>query len=1098
MKKTLLFILAAAASLSLFAQELLVDGQKAGGVPPIPAKYSGEPWEDPAITGLNRDRARVTAYSFETIQEALAGDRSKSSRVMMLNGDWNFSLAHNPSEAPKDFYKSRVKGWKTIPVPSNWEMHGYDKPIYRSATYPFRPAVLPYIPKDYNPVGSYQRTFTIPANWKDMNITLHFGGVGSGFKVWVNGDYVGYGSDSFSQSEFNITPYLKAGENILSVQVIRWGAGTWLEDQDHWRLSGIQREVMLLAEPKLRLADFHWQAKLDKDYKDAVLSIRPRFDNYTGKMIEGYNVKAQLYDKYNKPVFEKPLERTVESIIAEIYPRLDMPKFGLLETTVKNPDKWSDETPNLYTLVLSLEDKDGKVLEAKSCKLGFRKIEFSKTDGKLLINGKVTYLYGINHHGHHPTRGEAPNRADIEDDVRKIKQFNFNCIRTSHCPEDPYFYELCDKYGILVMDEANLESHGVGGKPSHDAIWTNAFMERITRMVQRDKNHPSVIIWSLGNEAGRGPNHAAMAEWVHDFDITRPVHYEPAQGNHRVDGYIDPSHPDYPKVHYLRRQVPVDQYYVDMVSRFYPALSTLDLLVNQKNGDNRPILFVEYSHSMGNSTGNMKELWDKFRSMPRLIGGCIWDYKDQGLLKKDENGVEYFGYGGDFGEVQHNANFNINGIASADGRPKAAMYECKHVYQPVECEMTDVVKGLIKVLNRHASKSLADYTVTFNVLQDGKMILTKMLPRISLAAGRDTIISVKSILPKMKAGCEYHANISFSLSQDLTWALKGHEVASNQFTLSALARPVAQEKSFAPVSVSEKDTTCLISGNNFRFTFSKKSGALISYIYNGQEQIFSPLVPNFVRPQTDNDRRGWKPNKVLKEWYETNSKLLSFTHKELRRGVLQITADYTLIDGMTALQLVYTINGNGVLKVDYRLTPAAGLPNIPKVGMQCGIRRANDNITWFGRGLLENYVDRRTGFFAGIWSQPIAQFLEPYVYPQENGNRTDVRWMHLHDAKNSGLLVVADSLLSMSAWPYTQQNIVEAKHTNKLKDAGYLTLNIDLVQMGVGGNDTWSEISQPLPQYQNPARPYSYCFYLVPASGNSEVMGSAAKKIGFK
>ncbi|WP_243349236.1 glycoside hydrolase family 2 TIM barrel-domain containing protein [Parabacteroides sp. FAFU027] len=1098
MKKTQLLLLAAFASLSLSAQERLVDGQMAGGIPPVPTKYNAEPWEDPKITSLNRDRSRVTAYSFETIQDAIVGDRTKTSRLMMLNGNWDFSLAPNPDAAPKDFYKSRVKGWKTIPVPSNWEMQGYDKPIYRSATYPFRPALPPFIPKDDNPVGSYQRTFSVPANWKDMNITLHFGGVSSCFKVWLNGEFVGYGEDSFLPSEFNITPYLKADENVLSVQVIRWGTGAFLEDQDHWHLSGIQREVMLLAEPKLRLADFHWQAKLDKDYKDAVLSIRPRFDNYTGKMIEGYNVKAQLYDKNNKPVFEKPLERTVESIIAEIYPRLDMPKFGLLETTVKNPDKWSDETPNLYTLVLSLEDKDGKLLEAKSCKLGFRKIEFSKTDSKLLINGKVTYLYGVNQHNHHPVRGEAVTREDIEKDVRQIKQFNFNCIRTSHFPNDPYFYELCDKYGILVMDEANLETHGVGGKLSHDPLWTNAYMERMTRMVERDKNHPSVIIWSLGNESGRGPNHAAMAEWTHDFDITRPVHYEPAQGNHRVEGYVDPEDPTYPKVHYKRIQVPVDQFYVDMISRFYPCIETLDLLVNQKNGDHRPILFVEYSHSMGNATGNMKEFWDKFRTMPRLIGGCIWEYKDQGLLKKDENGVEYYAYGGDFGEKQHNGVFCIKGIVAADGHPKAAIYECKRVYQPAECEMIDAAKGLIKVTNRHASKSLAGYTVTFKVLEDGKVILTKELPRIALAAGRDTIISVKSILPKYKKGAEYLANIRFSLSQDEAWAPQGHEVASNQFVLTPLIRPQQPVITYAPVQQSETDSALIISGKNFRMSVNKKSGALYSYQWKGEEQIFSPLVPNFVRPQTDTDRRGWKPANVLKEWYGIVPKLVFIQAKALRTGVAQVTSDYTLIDGKTTLQLVYTVNGNGVLKVDYHLVPAAGLPNIPKVGLQCGIRRADDNITWYGRGLYENYVDRRYGFDAGIWSQPIAQFMEPYVYPQENGNRTDVRWMHLHDAKNNGLLVVADSLLSMSAWPYTQQNIVEAKHTNKLKDAGYLTLNIDLVQMGLGGNDTWSEVSQPLPQYQILSKPYSYSFYLVPASGNADVMGSLVKKIGFK
>jgi beta-galactosidase len=682
-------------------------------VPVAPSIYNTEPWEDPLVSGINRDPSRATAYSFSNVADALNGNRNQS-RVMSLNGEWDFFFALKPDDAPKDFYKTRVSGWKKIEVPSNWEMKGYDKPIYKSAVYPFRPVNPPHVPKDYNGVGCYQRTFTIPSDWKSMNITLHFGGVSSAYKVWLNGKFLGYAEDSFLSSEFNITPYLQDGENILSIWVIRWSDGSFLEDQDQWRLSGIHREVMVLAEPKIRIADFQWQAKLDKEYKDAVLSIRPRIENLTGKEISGYKLKAQLYDKKENSVFEKPLEKSVESIINEIYPRLDNVKFGLLEAKVTDPEKWSDEEPNLYTLVLSLEDSAGNVLEAKSCKVGFRSIEFSKENGKLLINGKVTYLYGVNRPDHHPTKGKALSREDIYKDVLTIKLFNFNCIRTSHYPMDPYLYDLCDEFGIYVIDEANLETHGLGGKLSNDPAWTAAYLERSNRMVMRDKNHPSIIIWSLGNESGRGPNHAAMANWIHDFDITRPVHYEPAMGNPRLEGYIDPSDPRYLKAndHSHRIQNPQDEPWVDIVSRMYPGIYTPKLLAEQNNGDSRPIFFVEYSHAMGNSNGNLKDFWDLFRSTPRIIGGAIWEFKDQGLLKKDSTGKEYYAYGGDFGEKYFD-NFTIKGVVASNGMPKSAMYECKHVFQGIETELVDAKRGLIKITNRYAVKNVNEFDNMF-------------------------------------------------------------------------------------------------------------------------------------------------------------------------------------------------------------------------------------------------------------------------------------------------------------------------------------------------------------------------------------------------
>lgn len=1079
MMKRLIFIFFVLGFLPYRLYAQLVDKTPAP-IPNVPAVYDNEPWENPLVDGINRDPARATAYSYSSIKDALVGNREKSGRMMSLNGYWDFSYAVKPGDAPKDFYKGRASGWKQIIVPSSIEMQGYDKPIYKSAVYPFRPVNPPHVPQDYNGVGSYQRTFILPQNWKDLNITLHFGGVSSGFKVWLNGKFLGYGEDSFLPSEFNITPYLQAGENVVSVQVIRWSDGYFLEDQDQWRMSGIHREVLLLAEPKLRIADFQWQAKLDKQYKDAVFSIRPRMENLTGKAVPGYKIEARLFDKNNKEVFQKPLERSAESMINEIYPRLDNVKFGLLETTLKNPDKWSDDQPNLYTLTLSLLDSAGQTVEVKSCKVGIRSIEFGKDDGKLLINGKVTYLYGVNRPDHDPVKGKALSRQDILNDVRTIKRFNFNCIRTSHYPMDPYLYDLCDEYGILVIDEANLETHGLGSKLSNDPMWTGAYLDRATRMVMRDKNHPSIITWSLGNEAGRGPNHAAMAAWIHDFDITRPVHYEPAQGTPQAEGYIDPTDSRYPKTndHSHRLQNPIDQPYVDIVSRMYPGLYTAPLLANQQNGDNRPIFFVEYSHAMGNSNGNLKEFWDQWRSTKRIIGGAIWEFKDQGLLKKDSAGVSYYAYGGDYGE-RYFDNFTIKGIVASDGRPKPAIYECKHVFQPAACKLLDAGKGLIKIKNWHSSTSLSQYDVYLQVREDGHIIAKKQFPHIDLAAGKDTIISIKQYLPRFKTDHEYLADIHFTLAEDKPWAAKGYEIAEDQFILTGLPVVKSITANYPEITADDANSAYTLSGKNFKIQVDKTNGALSSYVLQGQQQIFAPLLPHFTRPVTDNDHRGWKAEKKLKPWFINQPQLKNISIDRSAKGLVKINSTYTLINDSASVKVTYTINGKGTIKVDYRLVADKNLPDLPKVGMQMGILRADSNIAYYGRGPYENYTDRRTGSEAGIYNQVISQFMEPYVVPQENGNRTDVRWMMLHN-KTNGLLITADSLLSMSAWPYTEDNILHAKHTNKLKDAGFITLNIDLVQMGVGGNDSWSEVAAPLEQYRISAKDYHYTFYIAP------------------
>jgi len=1084
----------------------LVDKTPAA-IPVAPSIYNREPYEDPFVSGINRDASRATAYSFANLDGALKGDREKSGRYISLNGEWDFSFALKPGDEPKDFYKSKVSGWKKIPVPSNWEMQGYDKPIYKSAVYPFRPVNPPYVPKDYNGVGCYQRSFTLPANpiaigWKNMNVTLHFGGVSSAYKVWLNGKFVGYAEDSFLPSEFNITPYLQDGENVLSVWVIRWSDGSFLEDQDQWRLSGIHREVYLMAEPKLRIVDFFYQTKLDKDYKDAVLSIRPRIENLTGHEMPGYKLKAQLYDETDKPVLQTALEKKIDDIINEIHPRLDRVKFGLLETTVVNPKKWCFEEPNLYKLVLTLEDSIGNVLEIKTCRLGFRSIEFRKSDSKLLINGRLTYLYGVNRPDHHPTKGKALLREDILKDVKTIRQFNFNCIRLSHYPSDPYLLDLCDEFGIMVIDEANLETHGLGGKLDHDASWTAAYLERVSRMALRDKNHPSIIMWSLGNEAGSGPNHAAMAGWIKDFDMTRPLHYEPAMGSPKEEGYIDPSDPRYLKSndHSHRIQNPLDQYYVDVISRMYPSDYTAPLLVSQKNGDNRPIFFCEYAHAMGNSAGNLKEFWDQWKSLPRVIGGCIWEFKDQALEKTDSTGVRYYAYGGDFGEKYFD-NFTIKGIVAADGRPKAAMYECKRVFQPVQVEWTDSTKGLIKIINRSEIRSVNNYSTVLKVKENGKIIVNQLIGGIDVAPASSAVFDISRWLPKMKADAEYYADISFILTRDESWAKRGFEIASNQLILPATRQASTIHAAYPGLSYKDEETGYTFSGKEFKIRINKTNGALSSYIWDGKEQIFTPLLPHFKRPLTDNDRRGWKPNRKLRQWYEASPKLsgISFGKFDGQQGSgLLLSINYSLINDSAFLNVVYNFLGNGVIKVDYSLDVKPGLPNIPKIGMQMGIEKKYLNTEYFGRGPFENYIDRRYGSDVGIYDQNIYDFMEPYVVPQENGNRTDVRWMYLNDPKTKdGLLIVADSLLSMSAWPYTEENIENAKHTNKLKVADYITLNIDLVQMGVGGNDSWSDVAAPLEQYQIKAQPYHYSFYIVPFNSKSRTAGERAKEIKY-
>ncbi|GGH10131.1 DUF4981 domain-containing protein [Sphingobacterium alkalisoli] len=1072
---------------SLLANGQTVDGKPAV-IPPVPNGKIASAWEDPLITSINREPARTTAYSYASVEEALQNDREQNPRLMFLNGTWDFNYVSKPADAPKDFHVAAVEGWDKIQVPSNWEMQGYDIPIYRSAVYPFQPIDPPRIPKDYNAVGSYQKIFDLPEHWNGMNVTLHFGGVSSAYHLWINEHYVGYAEDSCLPSEFNATPYLTKGKNRISVQVIRWSDASYLEDQDHWRMSGIQREVFLMAEPKVRIADFHWQAKLDENYTDATFSIRPKIDNFSGDSIQGFMVKAQLYEADGTPLLANELERKAADIFNEIYPRLDNVKFGLLETTVGNPKKWSPEQPHLYKLVLSLYDQEDQLLEAKSCDVGFRSVEFSKTNGKLLINGKTTYFYGVNRHDHHPVRGKALTRSDIEADVRQIKQFNFNAIRTSHYPNDPYFYELCNKYGVMVMDEANLETHGLGGKLMNDPRWLPAHMERVTRMLERDKNHPSIVVWSLGNESGRGPITAAMSAWIHDFDITRPVHYEPAMGSHQLPGYIDPSDPRYPKSndHAHRIQNRQDQYYVDIVSRFYPGIFTPKLLLEQDNDDKRPILFVEYSHSMGNSTGNMREFWDIFRTYPRLVGGFIWDYKDQGLIRRDSVYGDVLAYGGDFGEKIHNGAFNLNGIVDSWGRPKAAMYDNKRIYQPAEVLLIDTAELTVQIKNRAAVLDLDYYAPYLLIRENGLTISEIKIEPIALAAGDSTLISLaRYISAKPKQNREYQIDVQFRLRADETWAKAGFVVSSSQIRWQSLETfAPTMEATLGNLDIVESTDQYLVKGKDFQVQFDKNNGALTSYRSKGQEIIKEAILPNFIRPATENERRGWKPHIKLKYWYNTPKFITMKGQQE--DGVFVLKSTYTLPQDSAIVTVSYRVSATGIVDIAYRLTVKEGLPNIPKVGVKMGVNPTFEKIEYYGLGAMETYPDRAYGFDLGVYEMTLEKFMEPYLVPQENSNRMEVRWFALK-GKGAGVLIVGHQALNISAWPYSQAQIEKTKHWFKLKKENKITVNVDLRTMGVGGNDSWTDVSQPLEQYQIPSQNYSYGFRIIPMGRNGDV-----------
>ena len=1066
------------------------------------------PWYNHYVNGINRLPARATSYSFDDEAKALDGNR-ETSRMVSLNGTWKFNFAEDAPQAPLDFFNEGydVSAWDDMKVPSCWEMQGYGYPIYTNTKYPF-PYRPPYICRD-NPVGSYVRTFTVPQEWKGGRIILHFGGVYSGHQVWVNGKEVGYSEDSCLPSEFDITDLVKEGDNTLAVRVFKWTDGSYLEDADHWRMSGIHREVLLLYQPQVAIYDFGVRTKMDSDYKNAALWVRPVIAMDPDADVRTWNVVGRLYDPSGNKVGDD-MKITAAEIYHEKYPQRDNVHYPLLEQKVENPLLWTAETPHLYNLVLSLYDAEGSLVEARSTKVGFREVKISGQ--QFLVNGVPVKLYGVNRHDHSEYGGKSVTREEMEADIRLMKQFNFNSIRTCHYPNDPYIYDLCDKYGLYVMDEANLETHGVGGQISNEPTWVSSFMERATRMVIRDRNHPSVVFWSLGNESGVGPNHAAMAGWIEDYDPTRPIHYEGAQGQPEHELYKPLSRKakivftsEKQEVQATKEEPkalppvarndksgnPTDPKFVDIISRMYPRIELLERMAKDPNHD-RPIYMCEYAHSMGNSTGAMKDYWDLIRKYDNLLGGHIWDWKDQGLARVDANGVKNWGYGGDYEKPSdvNSGNFCINGVVAPDCTPKPAMYVCKYVYQPVEFAAVDLPSYKIALKNRNFHMTTDRYTYSW-VIRDEKAVLQKgTFEAPVLAPGESAEIVIPAKKMTFQSGAVYMLEVYAHEGMELPYADASHVHSSEQFVLSERATPAPVQAKGRTPEISENIAAYVITAGKVTVTIDKTTGYLAGYQDGGRQMLKAQMVPNFWRAEIDNDWRGWKPSHYLRVWKTAPEKLSEPVITTSVDGSVAVVSVARTLEGERAeLSLKYMMYPDGRLNVSYDIQIAESVLEPLRIGLQTQIAGELDNLAYFGRGPQENYSDRNDGIFLGLWKTTPAGMMYQYVYPQENGNRTDVRWISCSDDKGRGLVFLGSQPLSVSAWNTTQAELQDAMHIGEpavLTDS--FVLNVDLVQTGVGGTDSWSQRARPYDNVRLLDKHYSYSFWLSPMKNLNEAV----------
>ncbi len=1026
-------------------------------------------WENPRLTGLNLEAPRAFFFPFPDAASALGSKATESPWVESLNGPWKFHWSPGPEDRPADFWKPEfdVREWKEIPVPSDWQMEGYDYPIYTNSAYEFsRNPRPPFVPRDVNPVGSYRRTFTVPGAWDGMDVFLHFGALKSFATVWVNGKKVGFSKDSKTPVEWKITPDLRPGENTLAVEVYRWSDGSYLECQDFWRLSGIERDVLLFAAPRTRIRDFFAKASLDDRYRDGRLELGVELEGAGDPeaVMEGLQLGAVLTDPSGKRVFAA--SRRIGS------PAGKGPVSVDFSSVIKNPRIWSAETPSLYTLVLDLRDGAGRSIEAVKSRIGFRTSEIK--NGQLLINGVPVLFRGVNRHEHDPVTGHVISEESMRKDLELMKLFNINAVRTCHYPDDPLWYDLCDEYGIYLVDEANIESHGMGyGERSlaKDPVWGPAHHDRIRRMVERDKNHPSVVVWSMGNEAGDGINFEEASLWIKGRDPSRPVHYERAGLRPHTDIYC-------------------------------PMYASIERIEKYGSGNpDRPLILCEYAHSMGNSTGNLQDYWDVIEKYPSLQGGYIWDWVDQGFAAKTANGETYWAFGGDYGppDVPSDGNFCCNGLVAPDRTPHPALWEVKKVYQSIRFESAEPGSGKIDVRNGYDFIGLDRFDLRWEIAANGEVMASGVMAMP--AAGPRSSGAVRIPLPRIqpRAGTEYFLNLEATTRTPWGLVPAGHAVAVGQIGLPwGGPAGAGSGRSTDPPEVEEGPREILVKGRDIILRFDRMDGTLASFVSKGRELIHSGPEPNFWRAPTDNDF-GNQMNRRLAVWRRASlvRELRSLSARSESAGTAVVTAEYFLPSVRATHTVRYEIRGDGETRVINEFSPqdVSKLPEMPRIGLKMALPGEYGEVRWYGRGPWENYADRKTSALVGLYEMRVSEQDLPYASPQEYGNRTDTRWLAVRDPEGYGLLVSGEPLFEFSALPYWPEDLTldsrGAKHPPEILRRDFTCLTIDHAQMGVGGDDSWG--ARVHPQYTVPARAWTYALMFRPLSPGDDPAAMARR-----
>jgi len=1011
-------------------------------------------WENPEVFGINKETPRATAFPYLNGMDALKANPKASPYLLSLNGTWKFNWVYKPDERPVDFYKTNfdVSGWDDIQVPGNWEMMGYGTPIYTNIKYPF-PKNPPFIDHQHNPVGSYKRTFELPAEWQGREVFLHFEAGTSAMYIWVNGQKVGYSQVTKSPAEFNITKYLQKGTNQIAVEVYRWSDGSYIEDQDFWRLSGFDRGICLYSTQQTRIQDIFVKAGLDENYVNGVFNAVIDIKNLSSKS-SANNVKVTLFDKAKKEVF------SIKKYISVKGNKTIQVEF---ENLVSAPLQWSAESPNLYKLVVELQDNKENTIEATSTNVGFRTVEIKNS--QLLVNGRYVMVKGVNLHEHHQTMGHHVDRATMLKDIEVMKQHNINAVRTSHYPHSTLWIELCDEYGLYLVDECNIETHDMGAtlqapfeKEKHPAylpLWHAAHMDRIHRLVERDKNHPSVIIWSMGNECGNGPVFFDAYKWIKERDNTRPVQFEQAGQESNTDIVC----PMYPEINYMQNYA-------------------------KEDNPGRPFIMCEYSHAMGNSNGNFQEYFDIIRASKQMQGGFIWDWVDQGILTQNDEGDKFWAYGGDLGgdKYTNDENFCLNGVVNPDRTPHPGLYEVKKVYQDILFDAIDLNNGIIKITNEFSFTSLNQYQFKWELICNGKALNSGVFNADIPALGSKNItLALPSI--NQTEGKEYYLNVYAYTGKDTPMVPAGHEVAREQFKFNSETYKPEACKANGEITFKESDSEMIVSEGKYQITISKNTGLVQSYMIAGKEMLTKAPTPNFWRATTDNDFGNNMQNNC-DVWRNAGSEAsLTSIQKQVEKNKVVITVDLALRGIKAEYSLKYTLTSGGIINLDINYSTEDDLPELPRFGMMMALPAEFDQFNYYGRGPWENYSDRKTSSFIGLYQSSVKDQYFAYIRPQENGNKTDVRWLTLTNKDGIGIKITGMQPLSISALPFSPADIDPGKtkaqrHTTDVPFTSNTYLSIDLKQRGVGGDTSWGAL--PHDTYRLKGKKYSYSYSIMP------------------